>query len=130
MDKPEELPRWLDGPRFIAFLLSEGVVKNQQPDATIRRWSDWERGGRADRYGAADRVMTENLISERMIPDDVWSADQRYLRKRSPIVDARRSEGLKMLEDGISVRKVSQALKISRRTVNRWRAEALTQEVS
>jgi hypothetical protein len=125
----EELPRWLDGPKFIAFLLSEGIVKSEQPESTLRRWTDWERGGRADIYGAAGNVMTENLISERFIPDDCWSKDQKYLRKRSPKVDARKSEGLKMLEDGFSMRKVGEALGVSRRTVNRWKAESLTQEV-
>jgi hypothetical protein len=125
----EELPRWLDGPKFIAFLLSEGVVKSEQSDATIRRWTDWERGGRADRYGAADKVLTENMIAERLIPADVWATEQRFLRNRSPKVDARRSEGLKLLEGGMGMRKVAEALGVSRRTVNRWKAEHLTGSV-
>jgi hypothetical protein len=125
----EKLPRWLDGPKFIDFLLSEGVVKGEQPGATIRRWTDWERGGRADIYGAAGNVLTENLISERLIPADVWANEQKYLRKRSVKLDARKSEGLALLEQGLGMRKVAEALGVSRRTVNRWKAEALTEGV-
>jgi DNA-binding NarL/FixJ family response regulator len=125
----EELPRWLDGRKFIAFLLSEGVVKSEQSDAIIRRWTDWERGGRADIYGAAGNVLTENLISERLIPADVWANEQKYLRKRSVKLDARKSEGLALLEQGLGMRKVAEALGVSRRTVNRWKAEALTEGV-
>jgi hypothetical protein len=125
----EELPRWLDGPRFIAFLLSEGVVKSQQSDAALRRWTDWERGGRADIYGAAGNILTENLIAERLIPGDVWAEEQKFLRNKSPKLDARKSEGLALLEQGIGMRKVAEALGVSRRTVNRWKAEALTEGV-
>jgi hypothetical protein len=125
----KELPRWLDGPKFIAFLLSEGVVKGQQSDATIRRWTDWERGSRADRYGAADRVMTENLISERMIPDDVWADDQNYLRKTSPKVLARKSKGLEMIDGGKTYREVASILGVSRTTVRRWQEARLTEQV-
>ncbi len=125
----EELPRWLDGPKFIEFLLSEGVIKNQQSGATIRRWTDWERGGRADRYGAADRVMTENLISERMIPDDVWADNQNYLRKTSPTVLARKSKGLELIDGGKTQKEVASILGVSRTTVRRWQEARLTEQV-
>jgi hypothetical protein len=123
----EELPRWLDGPKFIAFLLSEGIVKSEQSDATIRRWTDWERGGRADRYGAADKVMTENLISERFIPDDCWAREQDYCRKLSPATRSRQEKGLGMLEQGMSPKEIARELGVHPRSINRWRRTLTTQ---
>lgn len=75
------LPRYLDGPKFVAFLLSEGIHKHQVPESVQRRWHDWERGARADVYTASvDRLLTDELLLD-LIPDDCWSENQNPTRR-------------------------------------------------
>jgi hypothetical protein len=71
-----DLPRFLDGPKFVAWLESEGVTKTGLTESQYRRWFDWERGARADLYTAStDQLLTDNYLHN-LIPDDVWARDQ------------------------------------------------------
>lgn len=72
----EELPVYLDGPKLIAFLESEGITRGILTEAQKRRWWDWEQGGRASIYKTAGQILTEHQISEALIPEDVWCEDQ------------------------------------------------------
>ncbi len=71
------LPRFLDGPRFIAFLASEGIHRHHMSNSQKRRFYEWEQGARADIYTeSTDRLITDHCLLA-IIPDDCWSEDQR-----------------------------------------------------
>ena len=86
--KADRLPRFLDGPKFIAFLNSEGVFRHHLTDSQKRRYYEWEHGARADLYSPVpgpspvDCILTEHGLFN-LIPDDCWSNDQKP-RKRGP----------------------------------------------
>jgi hypothetical protein len=84
----DQLPRFLDGPKFVAFLKSEGVQRHHLTESQKRRYYEWERGARADLYSptgdtsSVDQILTEHSLFN-LIPDDCWSEDQEPT-KRGP----------------------------------------------
>jgi hypothetical protein len=70
------LPRFLNGPKFVAWLISEGINKRDVTESQNRRWHDWEKGSRADVYATTtDQLLTDHYLHA-LIPDDVWALDQ------------------------------------------------------
>jgi hypothetical protein len=120
-------PEYLDGPSFIEFLESEGVDLSVQPESRLRRIYDWRMGGRASIYGAAGHILTEECISERLIPDRCWSSEQkRYSKPRLTREQERerREDGMLMLANGMTVAEIARELGVTRRIVRNWRGQA------
>lgn len=120
--------RYLDGPQFVRWLEEEeGIDRNVLTDSQKRRWYDWSKGGRADIYClAVDRILTDHLISSRLIPDYVWAVDQRkniHGRKSLPEKQQRlrREEGKLLLRAGCDPKEISKKLNVSITTVRNWR---------
>lgn len=121
--------RFLDGPKLIEWLTSEGVVYGHLTDAQQRRWSDWKRGCRADLYSnTVDRILTEHYLSSRLIPDEIWSKDQRTRnqgRKQRPPAEQKRlrEEGRLLLAAGCTIVEVRTKLGVSEQAVRKWRRD-------
>lgn len=119
-----DLPRYLDGPRFVKWLEQEGVKFSDLTDSQQRRWRDWEQGSRADLYGTADRILTDNYILPVLIPDECWSDNQRRYEKASrlPVKESkmRKAEGLLLVEAGVHVDEVAKRLGVCSTTVRNW----------
>lgn len=120
--------RFLDGPRFTRWLVEEEKFEpSSLGDSQRRRWYDWERGGRADLYSnAVDRILTDHMISSRLIPDDVWSSDQRLKAegkpRKSPAEQQRlRDEGRLLLAAGVATKEIAAKLGVSATTIRNWR---------
>ena len=126
MKDPDEL-RFIDGPKLVEWLISEGVEYRHLTDAQQRRWSDWRRGCRADLYSnPVDRILTDNYLSSRLIPDDAWAKDQRNKNEgRKPLPPAEqarlRAEGRLLLAAGCTIVEVRKKLGVSEGTVRKWR---------
>lgn len=127
MDDNLEL-RFLDGPRFTRWLVEEEKFSpSVLGDSQRRRWYDWERGGRADLYSnSVDRILTDMMLSSRLIPDDVWSEDQSLRaegKPRKPIAEQKRlrDEGRLLIQAGVTAREVANKLDVSMTTVRNWR---------
>lgn len=119
--------RYLDGPQFVRWLEEEeGIDRSVLTDSQKRRWYDWSKGSRADIYClAVDQILTEHLISSRLIPDDVWASDQRkniHGRKALPEKEQRlrREEGKLLLRAGCGAKEVSKKLNVSITTARNW----------
>lgn len=119
--------RYLDGPRFVRWLAEdEQIDYSVLTDSQKRRWYDWSKGTRADIYClTVDQILTENYISSRLIPDDVWAADQRKAnqgRTHLPLKEQklRREEGKLLLRAGCGVKEISKKLNVSITTVRNW----------
>jgi hypothetical protein len=121
-----DLPRYLDGPKFVKWLeTEEGIKFSDLTDSQQRRWRDWEAGSRADLYGTADRILTDNHILSCLIPDDCWSDNQaRYNSERTKIpraqVEARRAEGRMLIAAGLPIAEICERLGVSPTTVRNW----------
>lgn len=127
MDDNLEL-RFLDGPRFTRWLVEEEkFLPSVLEDSQRRRWYDWERGGRADLYSnTVDRILTDMMLSSRLIPDDVWSEDQSSRaegKPRKPLAEQQRlrNEGRLLIEAGVHARDIAEKLGVSMTTVRNWR---------
>jgi hypothetical protein len=124
-----EEPRFLDGPKFTKWLVEiEQLDVSHLTDSQQRRWRDWTLGQRADLYSTAvDRILTDNYIAIRLIPDDCWATNQnaRNLtgKKRPPyeIVKKNREEGRLLIMAGETVTAISEKLGVSPTTVRNWR---------
>lgn len=82
------LPQYLDGPKFVAWLSSEGIHRQQLTDAQKRRYYEWEKGARADYYSTCvDELLTTHLL-QNLIPDDIWATDQRRKGGRRSTTDS------------------------------------------
>jgi len=119
--------RFLDGPKFIKWLQhEEKVAPALLTDAQKRRWYDWGQGQRADLYSnAVDRILTDNYISSRLIPDEVWAENQ--LTKNSghkqlppKQQQARKAEGRMLIMAEVPPRDIAEKLKVSLATVRVW----------
>ena len=121
-----DLPRYLDGPKFVRWLEQEENVKfSDLNESQQRRWRDWQIGKRADLYGAADRILTDHHISISLIPDDCWSENQdRYDKKKTRIPrqesEVRRAEGRMLLRAGLDPNEVAKRLNVSPTTARNW----------
>lgn len=119
-----DLPRYLDGPRFVKWLEEEGVKFSDLTDTQQRRWRDWEKGSRADLYKTADRILTDNYILPGLIPDECWSENQlRYENASRPPKkesDLRKAEGLMLVEAGVHVNEIADRLGVCPTTVRNW----------
>ena len=126
--------RFLDGPKLVEWLISEGVKYSHLTDAQQRRWSDWRRGCRADLYSnTVDRILTEYYLSSRLIPDDVWSEDQKNKnagkKRRTPAEQKRlREEGRLLLAAGCTLVEVRTKLGVSEAAVRKWRRDMVKEE--
>ncbi len=125
-----EDPRFLDGPKFTKWLMEEeGVDPVSLTDSQRRRWYDWTKGQRADLYSnAVDRIMTDNYISSRLVPDDVWSDNQlakNQGKKQLPPKEqqARKAEGRMLLLAEVHPNDISERLKVSVTTVRIWKRQ-------
>jgi hypothetical protein len=128
--------RFLDGPRFTNWLKEEeGFDPATLSDSQRRRWYDWEKGSRADLYSnTVDRIMTNMLLSSRLIPDCVWSPDQSLRaegKPRKPLAEQKRirDEGRLLLEAGCTTQQVTEQLDVSKTTVRNWRRRMRKEEV-
>lgn len=129
----EKLPEYLDGPKFWAWLQSEGIKKQDLTDSCRRRLSEWEKGARANIYtSTVDQLLTDNYLSSRLIPDDVWSEDQTHTNtgKKMPYVsretrEQRRHEvELMLIQDaGQRVIDIAKTCNVSKQTVSRIKRE-------
>ena len=125
---PITMPQYLDGPSFVEFLVSEGVNLEILPESHKRRVYDWRQGARASIYGTADKILTDHCISERLIPDECWAADQRITSQRMPRRDPKemdelREDGKMMLLNGMTTNKVARELGVSVTTAQNWRRQ-------
>lgn len=133
-----EFPQYLDGPKFIAYLQSEGVEKHNLIDSEKRRWQDWKDGGRADLYSeCVDGLLARyGINADRDIPKDVWHEDQSHNRGRAskgkgrvkrkpsrPQREARKAKGIKMLLDGEPIPYITAKLGLGSTTAYKWRKE-------
>ncbi len=123
-----EEPRFLDGPKFVKWLVEiEQVDFSNLTESQQRRWRDWTLGQRADLYSnAVDRILTDHYISPSLIPDDCWSENQNARnagKKRPPVEVAkkRREEGRLLIMAGNHVNDISKTLSVSPTTVRNWR---------
>jgi DNA-binding NarL/FixJ family response regulator len=118
--------RYLDGPKLVEWLKEENVDYSNLSDNQKRRWFDWSKGARADVYSLTlDQIMTDNYLSSRLIPDDVWSKEQARFKLSAPRRSAKeqratRDEGKLLLRAGCSHRDVARKLGVSRNTVRNW----------
>ncbi len=127
--------RFLDGPRFTRWLVEEEKFDPAVlGDSQRRRWYDWERGARADLYSnSVDRILTDQLISSRLIPDDCWSQDQSLRaegKPRKPLAEQAqiRAEGRMLLEAGLTPKDITKKLDVSLTTVRNWRRRMRKEE--
>lgn len=125
-----EEPRFLDGPKFTKWLMEEeGVDPVSLTESQRRRWYDWTKGQRADLYSnAVDRIMTDNYISSRLVPDDVWAKNQKAKnegKKQLPPKEqqARKAEGRMLLLAEVHPNDISARLKVSVTTVRIWKRQ-------
>ena len=61
--------RWLDGPRFVAWLDS---LERPLPASLTRRMREWRLGGVADFYGVEHYLCALGFHASE-IPDECWS---------------------------------------------------------
>lgn len=125
---PITLPQYLDGPSFVEFLVSEGVNLEILPESHKRRVYDWRQGARASIYGTADKILTDHCISERLIPDECWAADQRVTNKghhqKTPAeMKKLREQGTALLVDGYTTNQVAKKVGVSVVTAQKWRRQ-------
>lgn len=128
-DSPEDM-RFLDGPKLIKWLQEEEKVDpSLLTESQKRRWYDWGQGQRADLYSSAvDRILTDNYISSRLIPDDVWAKDQRNRnegRTQLPPQEqkARKAEGRMLLVADVHASDIANKLNVSVATVRVWKRQ-------
>ena len=79
MTETEELPRFLDGPKFVKWLEDEEWTFYERLDDTGKRnWKRWEAGThRPDIYSdLLDELMLDIGLPISMIPDDLWHENQ------------------------------------------------------
>ena len=122
--------RFLDGPKFIKWLQHEEKVDpSLLTESQKRRWYDWGQGQRADLYSSAvDRILTDNYISSRLIPDDVWSENQLNRNEGNTQLPpqeqkARKAEGRMLLVADVSSKDIASKLNVSIATVRVWRRQ-------
>jgi hypothetical protein len=114
----DELPRYLNGPRLVAWLTSEGIEREHLTDSETRRYYDWERGDRADVYSQiVDRMLTRYGIALVNLPDDIWDVHQRPTIKHL----GRKAETRELLAAGIPEIEIAERLGLRPNTVHRHR---------
>jgi DNA-binding NarL/FixJ family response regulator len=130
MTETLEEPRFLDGPKFIKWLVEEeGVDPTVLTDSQKRRWYDWKQGQRADLYSSAvDRIMTDHYISSRLVPDDVWSENQLTKNEGKTQLPpkeqkARKAEGRMLILAGVTAKQIANDLGVSMATIRVWKRQ-------
>lgn len=131
----EDQPRYLDGPKFTTWLLEEeGLDYSSLTDSQKRRWREWTLGARADLYGTVDQILTDNLISIRLIPEDCWTNQQRYKNGRPPVTGKaakrKRAEGRLLLAAGLPIEEIAQKLEVTPTTVRKWRRKMAAEDTA
>lgn len=111
-----DLPRFLDGPKFAAWLLIEGVRKTDLTESEQRRFYGWEHGARADVISdVCDKLLTRYLLMN-LIPDSCWHPTQtRYLKP-----DNRAHHAIDLINAGMTVNQVAKEMSLHPRTINRY----------
>lgn len=115
----EEQPRYLDGPKLVEWLTEEGVDHRSLTDAQKRRWREWKSGDRADLYGLVDRVLTNNGLSIRLIPDDCWSENQEFLLNAS-YKEAKQDAQILLQEGRLNNKEIAKKVGVTPDTIKKW----------
>ena len=110
------IPRYLDGPKFANWLLSEGVQRKHLSESENRRFHAWLNGARADVYSnTCDAILTRNLLMH-LIPDECWHINQ-HGRQGPP---NRSTEIQKLVTTGFTPDEIATKLNLTLRTVKRY----------
>ncbi len=118
---------WLKGPEFLAWLEDEFKVTPEVARAHgfERQRGEW-RSGRTVSVWAADKVLTRLELHISLIPDEVWTEEkpERGNLGWSKSSEADRLEVVARLNEGESVKEVSENTGWSETAVKEWRAKA------
>lgn len=120
--------RFLDGPKFVAWLEEEGVTSDMLDKSEQSMLLKWREGRRADIYAkVVDRLLARYCLPASYIPDEVWSKDQfqnvkpREKRTVRRFSAAKRQEAVELLEGGLRPKFVSDLLGVPQSTLRTWK---------
>lgn len=72
LDLSEPLPKWIDGPKLLAWVQEHGLENTlQYGEGWARRMNEWKRGAVTSVH-TADRLLTQMGLHLSELPDDFW----------------------------------------------------------
>lgn len=119
MDRVTDLPEWVDGPSFIAWLEEVRpdyrAELSESDQRTLHRFrTDGTRGS----LEVVDRICVSLFLHISEIPDGVWSIEGPRVGRRVP--EGKRREALEMIRSGTSVSEVARKMGVNYQTVRFW----------
>lgn len=121
----EELPEWVDGKAFVAWL--EGrrpdlrdVISESQQRTLYRFRSDGGRGS----LDVVDQICCLLSLHINEIPEWIWTDPPSRDRKKPVYDEALRNKALRMLRGGTAAKDVAAILDLPYGTVRTWKARA------